>query len=140
LVAAYAAKPAGATRPAIEEKFTRSPPAIGAELVEEDLGNCHRAEQVRLDHPVLFALIRGEGRGQHDAGVVDEDIHAAELALYALGGGDDRLAVRDVRLDGDRAVAKGFGKGLDTVRAASEQRDPVAVGGQSAGGRLADAG
>jgi hypothetical protein len=74
------------------------------------------------------------------AGVVDEDIRAAELALHALGSGDDRLAVRDVRLDGDRAVAKGFGKGLDTVRAASEQRDPVAVGGQSAGGRLADAG
>jgi hypothetical protein len=89
---------------------------------------------------VLFALIRCEGRRQHDAGVVDEDIRAAELALHALGGGDDRLAVRDVRLDGDRAVAKRVGKGLDTVRAAGEQRELVTVGGQSAGGRLADAG
>jgi hypothetical protein len=32
------------------------------------------------------------------------------------------------------------GKGVDAVRAAGEQRDPVAVGGQRAGGRLADAG
>jgi hypothetical protein len=88
----------------------------------------------------LFALIRGEGRRQHDAGVVDEDIRAAELPLHALGGGDDRLAIRDIRLDGDRAVAELVRKGLETVRAAGEQRDPVAVGGQSTGGRLADAG
>jgi hypothetical protein len=54
---------------------------------------------------VLFALVRGERRGQHDAGVVDEDVGAAEFLLYALGGGDDRVAVGDVGLDGDRAVA-----------------------------------
>jgi hypothetical protein len=115
--------------------------AIGAELVEEDLGDCHRPEQVGLDHaPVLFALVRGEGRRQHDARVVDEDIRAAELPLHALGGGDDRVAVRDVGLDGDRAVAELVGKGLDAVGAAGEQRDPVTVGGQRPGGRLPDAG
>jgi hypothetical protein len=113
----------------------------GAELVEEDLGGRHRPEQVGLDHaPVLFALVRGERRRQHDAGVVDEDVRAAELLQYPLGGAGDRCAVRDVGLDGDRAVAELVGKGLDAVRAAGEQRDPVAVCGQRAGGRLADAG
>jgi hypothetical protein len=47
---------------------------------------------------VLFALVRREGRRQHDTSVVDEDICAAELPLHALGGGDDRVAVHDVGL------------------------------------------
>jgi hypothetical protein len=62
---------------------------------------------------VLFALVGGEWRRQHDAGVVDEDVRAAELLLYALGGGGDRVAVRDVGLDGDRAVVELVGKGVD---------------------------
>ena len=57
----------------------------------------------------------------------------------ALGGGHDRVAVGDVGLDRDRAVAELAGQRLDAVRAAGQQRDAVAVGGQRAGGRLADA-
>ena len=76
---------------------------------------------------------------QHDAGVVDEDVRAAELLLDAVGRGDDRVAVGDVGLDRDRAVAELVGQGVDAVGAAREQRDAVAVGGQRAGGRLADA-
>ena len=109
------------------------------ELVEEDFGGGHRAEEVGLDHaPVFFALIGAEGRGQHDAGVVDEDVRAAELVLDAVGGGEDRCAVGDVGLDGDRAVAELVRQGLDAVGAAREQRDAVAVSDQRAGGRLAD--
>jgi hypothetical protein len=74
-----------------------------------------------------------------DAGVVDEDVRVAELVLDAAGGGEDRCAVGDVGLDGDRAVAELVDQGLDAVGAAREQRDAVAVGGQCAGGRLADA-
>jgi hypothetical protein len=88
---------------------------------------------------VLLALVGGEGRGQHDAGVVDEDVGPAEFLLHALGGGDERVAVRDVGLDGDRAVAELVGEGVDAVGAAGEQRDSVAVGGHRAGCRLADA-
>ena len=88
---------------------------------------------------MLFALIGAEGRGQHDAGVVDEDVGAAELVLDAVGRRDDRFAVGDVGLDGDRAVAELVGQGLDAVGAASQQRDAVAVGGEGAGGCLADA-
>jgi hypothetical protein len=68
---------------------------------------------------VLLALGGGEGRRQHDAGVVDEDVGTAEFLLHALGGGDDRVAVRDVSLDGDRAVAELVGKGVDAVGAAA---------------------
>jgi hypothetical protein len=74
-----------------------------------------------------------------DAGVVDENVRAAELLLDTVGRGDDRVAVGDVTLDGDRAVAELVGQRLDPVRAAGDQRDPVAGGGQRAGGRLADA-
>ena len=41
--------------------------------------------------------------------------------------------------DGDRAVTELVGQGLDAVGAASQQRDPMAVGGQGSGGCLADA-
>jgi hypothetical protein len=81
LVAALAAKPPGATRAATEETFDEVAPAV-AELVEEDLGDRHRAEQVGLDHaPVLFAPGRGDGRRPHDPGVVDEDAGGAQLPL-----------------------------------------------------------
>ena len=79
------------------------------------------------------------GAEQHHAGVVDQDVGAAELVLDALGGGDERVAVGDVGLDGDRAVAELVGERLDAVGAAGQQRDAVAVGGQRAGGGLADA-
>ena len=115
--------------------------AAVAELVEEHLGGGHRAEQVDLDHLALLgALVGGERREQHHAGVVDQDVGAAELVLDALRGGDERVAVGDVGLDGDRAVAELVGQRLDAVGAAGEQRDAVAVGGQRAGGGLADAG
>jgi hypothetical protein len=87
-----------------------------------------------------LALVGAERRRQHDAGVVDEDVRAAELLLYALGGCGDRVAVGDVGLDGGRAVAELVGKCVDAVRAAGEQGDPVAVGGQRTCGGLADAG
>ena len=82
----------------------------------------------------------GEGREQHDAGVVDQDVGPAEFGLDPVGGLDDRVAVGDVGLDGDGAVAELAGQGLDAVGAAREQGQAVAAGGERAGGCLADAG
>ena len=81
--------------------------------------------------PVLFALIGAERRGQHDAGVVDEDVRAAELLLDAGGRCDDGVAVGDVGLDGDGAVSELVGQDLDMAGAAGQQRDGVAVCGQA---------
>jgi hypothetical protein len=67
---------------------------------------------------VLFALVGAERRGEHDAGGVDEDVRAAELLLDTVGRGDDRVAVGDVGLDGDRAASKLIGDNLDAVGAA----------------------
>ena len=50
-----------------------------------------------------------------------------------------RVAVGDVGLDRDRAVAQLAGERLDALGAAGQQREPVTVGGEGAGGRLADA-
>jgi hypothetical protein len=73
---------------------------------------------------MLYALIGAERRGKHDAGVVDEDVRPAELLLDAVGRDDDRFAVGDVGLDGDRAASELFGQGLDPVgrRASSATR------------------
>jgi hypothetical protein len=72
------------------------------EVVEEHLGAGQRAEEVDLDHaPVVVPLVGAEWPEQHDPGVVDQDVGAAELLLHALGRGDDRRPVRDVGLDGD---------------------------------------
>ena len=91
-----------------------------AQLVEEDLGRGHRAEQVDFDHLALLgALLGGERRQQHHAGVVDQDVGAAELVADALRGGDERGAVGDVGLDGDGAVAELVGQRLDAVGAAA---------------------
>ena len=115
--------------------------ATVAELVEEHLGGGHRAEQVGLDHlPVLGALAGRERPEQHHAGVVDEDVRAAQLLLDALGGRDDGVAVGDVGLDGQRTVAELAGERPDAVGAAREERETVAVGGEGARGGLADPG
>jgi hypothetical protein len=88
---------------------------------------------------MIGALIRAERRGEHDTGVVDEDVRTAELVLHPVGCGDERVAVGDVGLDRDRVVAELVGQRLDAVGAAGEQCDAVAVGSQRASGRLADA-
>ena len=89
---------------------------------------------------MFFAPFEAEGCEEHDAGVVDEDVDRAEFLTDAFGGGDDRVAVGDVGLDRDCAVAEFVGEGVDPVAAAGEQCDPVAVGVQCAGCRFADAG
>ena len=45
----------------------------------------------------------------------------AEFGLDPAGGRDEGVAVGDVGLDGDNAVAELVGQGLDAVRAAREQ-------------------
>src|SRR5215216_3083201 len=115
--------------------------ATGLELVEEDLRGGDRAEEVDLDHlPVVVALITAEGTEQHDAGVVDQHVRAAQLLPHAFGGRNDAVAIGDVGLDGDGAVAEVAGKGSDAVKATREEGDAVAVRRQCTGGRFADAG
>ena len=87
---------------------------------------------------MLDALVGGEGREQHHAGVVDQDVGAAQLALHALRRGDEGVAIGDVGLDGDGTFAEFLGQRLDAVDASRQQRESVAVGGQGAGRSLAD--
>jgi hypothetical protein len=68
--------------------------------------------------------------GVRYAGVVDEDVRAAELLPDAVGPGNDRGAVGNVRLDRDRAVAELVGQSLVAAGVAGKQRDAVAVRGQ----------
>ena len=109
------------------------------ELVEEDFGGGDRAEEIDLEHvPVVVALSGVERAEEHDAGVVDEHVRAAELLLHALGGGEDAVAVGDVCLDG--AVAELVGEGGDTVDAAGKDSDAVAGCCERAGSGFTDAG
>jgi hypothetical protein len=88
---------------------------------------------------VLFALSEVNGAVNMTPALLTRDVRAAELLLHALGRGDDRAAVGDVSLDSDRAIAELAGERLDAVGAAGQQRDAVAVRGQSAGGGFANA-
>jgi len=82
---------------------------------------------------MVIVCLRIERAEQHEAGVVDEDVGAAELSLDSCGGLDDGAAVGDVGLDGDGAVAELVGQRLDAVAASREQGQPVAAGGERAG-------
>ena len=101
-----------------------SPPRSAApvlELVEEDLGGGDRAEQVDLDHlAVVVALVGREGAEEHDAGVVDQDVRAAELVLDALRCGDEAVAVGDVglRWRWSRCRARRRGRSMRSTRRA----------------------
>ena len=94
------------------------------------LGGGDRTEEVDLDHaPVVLALLGSERPDQHDAGVVDQHVDAAELLPDPVGGGDQRFAVGHVGLDRQRAVPELDGQRLDPVNPAGEQRYAVAVSG-----------
>ena len=113
----------------------------GLELVEEDLGGGDGAEEVDLDHlPVVGALVGGERAEEHDAGVVDQDVGAAELVLDAPRRGDEAVAVGDVGGDGDGVVAELLRDCGEAVGSPRQERDAVAVGGQRAGGGRPDSG
>jgi hypothetical protein len=123
---------AGASRTSGDRGDVDQVAAALAELVEEDLGRGHSAEQVDLDHLALLgALVGGERPEQHHAGVVDEHVDAPELILAAWRR-RRRVAVGDVCLDGQCSVAELVGDRLDAVGAAGHQDDAVAVGGQCA--------
>jgi hypothetical protein len=97
--------------------------AAGLELVKEDFSGGDRAEEVDLEHPpVVVALVGRERSEQHDPGVVDQHVGAAEFLLHAVGGGDEGVAVGDVGRD--RAVSDLLGQGGDPVdaRASSATR------------------
>jgi len=94
---------------------------------------------VDLDHlPELIALLRCKRRQQHDAGIVDEDIGAAEFLVHTLSRRNKRVSVSHVRLNGNHFVAKLSCEGLDPVDPAGEQCEPVPACGQGAGCRRAD--
>ncbi len=63
-----------------------------------------------------------------------------EATARALAADGHRVALLARRAERIRAVAELVGDGVDAIRAAGEQRDSVPVGGERAGGRLADAG
>jgi len=89
---------------------------------------------------VVVALVTVEGTEQHDAGVIDQHVRAAEFLAHAFGGRDDAVAIGDVGLDGDGAVAEVVGKGSDAVKATREEGNAVAVRRECMGGCFADAG
>ena len=77
-----------------------------------------------------------------DAGVVDEDVDAAEIAGDALGHGGDGGLVGDVGGDGDRlgAASRQLGdRGVRLRLVAADDRDRGAGFGQSAGHAEPDA-
>jgi hypothetical protein len=64
--------------------------AAAVELVQEDFGGGDRTKQVDLNHAsVVLALVGGERSEQHDAGIVDQHVAAAEFLLHAVRGSEE---------------------------------------------------
>src|SRR4051794_433141 len=110
LVAAYPALPARAVRPATEEMLTRSPPPSLSWSRNTSVAVIEPSRLVSTIAAVL-ALLAVKRAEEHDPGVVDQGVCAAELVLHALSGGDERVADGDVGLDGDGAFAQLVGQG-----------------------------
>ncbi len=81
-----------------------------------------------------------EGREEHDAGVIDQDVGAAQLGLDAISSRGQGVIVGDIGLDGNCAIAQFIGKSPDPVGASREQGEPEAAGGQGMRCSFADAG
>ncbi len=107
------------------------------------MGGVDQALEVEVDHPVPLlggrVLDRAE---QHLAGVVDDDVEAAQLVDGAVDRGDRLLLVGDVGLDRQRGVTGAAdlgGQPLQPFEPARRHRDFGPLGGQRPRGRLADA-
>ena len=107
------------------------------------MGGVDQALEVEVDHPV--PLLGGgvlDRPQQHLAGVVDEDVEAAELVDGALDRGDRLLLVGDVGLDRQRGVTVATdlgGQPLQPFQPPGRDRDFGSVGRQRSRRRLADA-
>jgi len=55
---------------------------------------------------VVVVPFGGEGGEQNDPGVIDQDVSSAEFGLDAAGGGHEGVAVGDVGLNSDSAIAE----------------------------------
>lgn len=98
---------------------------------------------VDVDHLVPFVDLKfvqgGEG---HDAGVVDEDVDAAEFFEGEVGEGLGVFEVGDVQravFDEAAGGANFFGELFESVGATRSEKNLMALGGEMAGGGFADA-
>lgn len=120
-------------------------PLVGAldQVRERRLGDVEETLDVEVDHPLPFLDVGIEGRAeQHQAGVVDDGVEAAELGDRALDQGLGGGAVGDVGLDRERlaaGVVDFLDQFLQSVVATGGDGDGRAVGGEPLRGRLADA-
>jgi hypothetical protein len=115
----------------------------GEEVGEGGMCGVDQPLEVEVDHPVPLlgggVLDRPE---QHLAGVVDDDVEAAQLVDGAVDGGDCLLLVGDVGLDrqgGVTVTTDLAGQTLEAFQSAGRDGDLGALGGQCSRGRLADA-
>ena len=72
-------------------------------------------------------------------GVVDQGVGGAQLSAEAVSGGNDNVAISDVRFDGDGPVARFGRERSDAIEPTNQQGHAVAVCCQGARGRRADA-
>ena len=118
--------------------------AVPPDQRQEGAHPVHRAEDIDAHQPIpLLArdLVRRTALQRH-AGIVDADMDAAELVRDLPRGALDRIAVRNVERQGQRAHAQRgdlAGRALDPVALDVGQRDMDALPGECARDAEADA-
>jgi len=107
------------------------------QLRQEGLDHAHRAGDVEVDLLLPLAeLLLADRAGQHQAGVVEDQVGGAELAAHRGGGGFERRGVGDVG-DQRQGIAKHprppTRRSSRSSRPPGEQRDLGAALGQQGG-------
>ena len=141
-VAVYGAELGRGTYAESEPLLTIRPPRGDLALHDPErlAGAEEGAGQVRVDdvRPLLDGeLLERDGRSA-DAGVVEEEVEAAEAGLHLGEGPLDGGGDADVALERDRAAAELGGRGLESGHGAAGKNDREAGVGERGGDRPPD--
>ncbi len=104
------------------------PAALLAQERQASLGHPQGTEQVRLDLGASLLLADLLDRAEQAvAGVVDDDVEAAEVLVRAGDRLESGRTIGDVELECEHVLAIGLDELRERVRVAGRRRDPVAA-------------
>ena len=117
-----------AVMPADRRHLDDVPAALGAQERQRRLGNPQRAEHVGLDLVARFGFREFLDEAELAvAGVVDDDVEAPEVVVRRGDGGEIRVAIGHVELDGQQRVGVLLGQVVQRGDVARGGRDLVAA-------------
>ena len=115
-------------KPPIEETLTTAPDFLGAHDRQHGASNGGEAEEIGVEHRAHFGVVAFlDGREIAVAGVVDEDVDAAEAGLGRLDRGVDLILLVDVEGERKAVLVVAGDNAVDLRFVARRHDDTVAA-------------